>query len=191
MNIFIDLSIQSKTSASSCLFLWSLTGTGVWCLFSWWRLGWAGHGSWSRPLVTIIWLCHAPCHVPCLGALSLTSSLLDRRTATECRMLELRWDLRAVRGRSGVRYALEIICSFRDAPHTITTVRLLLPRLLLLFYIFGNIFLCPLYCPSISLQRWRHCLLQHVWPDICHYRASLLQWRRSGQPSFEPSSLLF
>ena len=28
-----------------------------------------------------------------LGALSLTSWLLDRRTATECRMLELRWEL--------------------------------------------------------------------------------------------------
>ena len=54
---------------------------------------------------------------------------------------------------------------------------------------FRNIFFWPLCCHSISLQRWRHCFLQQVWPDICHYRASLLQWRQSGQPRFEPSPL--
>ena len=30
---------------------------------------------------------------------------------------------------------------------------------------FGNIFWCPLCCPSISLKIWRHCLLQQVWLD--------------------------
>ena len=57
------------------------------------------------------------------------------------------------------------------------------------YYIFETFSFAHFYCPSISQQGWRHwpfttCLTWH-----CHHRASLLQWRQSGQPGLEPSSL--
>ena len=71
----------------------------------------------------------------------LTSLAPHRDWETECRMLELRWELRAVR-EEGVRYALEIIC--RDALHNkeLTLWRkLLLPN-------------------SLVIQKLQGCLIQ-------------------------------
>ena len=119
-NIFIDLSIQSETPPA-VYFLSDHLQEQEGDVYS--------HGdAWDGRVM-------APCHAPSLwssdfvslhvwpncwlGALSLTSWLFERRSATECRMLELRWELWG--RRSGVRYALEIICSARDAPHTMST----------------------------------------------------------------------